>query len=307
MRSIGDLYAARLKRRLLVGCLSMLIGVPCVGTGLLVLWTVVFPALEKMDGSSTSTALIAGGLGVLALLLGLPVLAAAGIILRRSRSLDAIFKPLGMNGEMYLLYGRHYSGTLHGRKVDIYIYRGPTVDLRLSTSVQTNLQIFRRDSIPAASASLFHQPALALEDPALGALAVHALDEAWARDLLAAPQTSQAVQQLMQVGADWAIFRSVELRAGEAILHLFRSRQWLSGPLLDESAVQTWLREMQTFTQAAESLPAPRPAPIPGGTNRQARQGMNRFFNWAVIAILVGIPLCAIVTLIIVYSFAIHS
>ena len=56
---------------------------------------------------------------------------------RRKRWLDSVFAPLGLTGSAYTISGRQYQGVVQGREVTVRFYRGPTLDLYVSTPLQT--------------------------------------------------------------------------------------------------------------------------------------------------------------------------
>ncbi|MHB0874405.1 MAG: hypothetical protein ACYC5O_00020 [Anaerolineae bacterium] len=131
MHAFGDLYLARMKRSLLVGCLTTVIGGPVMCVGLLLLIEVILPALERSDGSNRPIVLALLFVSVTAAMIGVPLAVAGAVLLRRARALDAVFAPLGLSGSTYMLTGRHYQGSAAGRDAHVYAYRGPAVEVRL--------------------------------------------------------------------------------------------------------------------------------------------------------------------------------
>lgn len=102
MKEILGTVVGESKRRLLIGCLTLLVGVPTMGCCLLVLFTVVLPGLDSSAAGGGSSSmpiwLLVIGLLLLAGLIGVPVGIAVVTILRRARAMDAIFNPLGFTG-----------------------------------------------------------------------------------------------------------------------------------------------------------------------------------------------------------------
>lgn len=297
MRQLTDLTAEYAKRRLFVGCLSALVGIPVMCCCLFGLFSFVLPFMDNLarrgDGNTAALVLVGGGLVALLVLLGFPVLLMLVILTQRARGLDAVFTPLGLRGGMYLVFGRHYQGQIAGREADVYLFRGPTVELRLKTGVLTRTQFFHRDSIPVGvSGALNKHPLAAL--PGLEGYAVYALDEAWTRGWLADEDTARAVHTLMTVGAEWAIFRSLELQPGEVVLHLYRSRRLLVSSIPLEAA-RVWLAALETLVRSAEAQPVPdvTAAPFQAGS-RQSRERINKIQTYAIAFIVFGMPLCFI-------------
>jgi hypothetical protein len=309
MRELANLYVERTKRRWLIGCITTLVSLPIMCCCLILLPTVVFPAFDSIAASgneNTSMFVILGvGLVALAGLFVVPVVIALVMINSRARSMDAIFTPLGLTGSSYMLYGRHYQGQIAGREVDIYIYRGPTVEFRMKANIQTRAQFFVRDSIPVNVAKLLSKRPLAAV-PGLDGYTVYPLDETWTRSLLADPRAVEAIQKLMTLGAGWAIFRILEIQPGEVLLHLSRSRQMFASSISLDAA-RTWLAALESLAQTAESQLAPALTASPGGVTRQSREGLNKFLIYAVVAIVFVMPLCFIAIGVIAYLLAIMS
>lgn len=307
MRQLSDVTAEYAKRRLFVGCVSALVSVPVMCCCLFGLFNFVLPFMDNLarsgDGNTAAIVLVGGGLVALLVLLGIPVIIMLVIIVQRARGLDAIFTPLGLRGSMYLINGRHYQGQLAGREADVYIFRGPTVELRLKTGVMTRAQFFQRDSIPVGVAGALNKHPL-MPIPGLNGYAVYALDEAWASAWLAAEQTAQAIQTLMTTGAEWAIFRSLELQPGEVVLHLYRSRRLFVSTIPLEAA-QAWLAALQTLAQSAEAQPAPTVTAAPiQATTRQSRERINKIQTYAIAFIVFVMPLCFIAIGVLVFLLA---
>jgi hypothetical protein len=297
MRDLGSLFAERMKRRLVVGCLSTMIGGVVGCCCLILLPTVFLPFLDTVaaGGNENLTLLVVLGAGMIALLflLAVPVIVALILIQRRAHALDAVFAPLGLTGRSYMLYGRHYLGQIGGREADIYTYRGPTVEVRLRANTQTRVVVVAKGSLPASVAGALSQPPLPLDQVGLESFAVYPVDATWAHLLLADGQAGRALQALMTVGAPWAIFRRVEIQPGEVILHLSRSRQAFFSSL-ELSSAHAWLEALQTLAQAAESLPAPQVTAPPTGVTRRGREQLNKFLLYAVAAMVFGMPICFI-------------
>jgi hypothetical protein len=297
MRQLSDVSIEFAKRRLFLGCISTLVSVPVMCCCLFGLFNFVLPLMDNLarsgDSNAAAIVLVGGGLVALLVMLVIPVVMMLVIIIQRARALDAIFTPLGLRGSMYLINGHHYQGQLAGREADIYIFRGPTVELRLKTGAMTRAQFFQRDSIPVGVAGALNKHPLT-PIPGLESYAVYALDEAWTRAWLATEQTIQAVQTLMTTGAEWAIFRSLELQPGEVVLHLYRSRKLLINAIPLEAA-RAWLAALQMLAESAEAQPAPAVTASPlQAASRQSRERINKIQTYAIAFIVFIMPLCFI-------------
>ncbi len=297
MRQLTDLWIAFAKRRLLVGCITTLVSIPVMCVCLFALFGIVLPAMDALarsgDGNTAAFVLVAGGLVSFLVMLVLPVGILLVILNQRARALDAIFTPLGLTGSQYLLSGRHYQGQLGGREVDVYIYRGPTIELRLKTDVLTRVQFFHGDSIPAGIAGALNKSPLE-PLPGLDGYVVYSLDESWARSWLADERALEAVRSLMTTGAEWAVFRSLELQPGEVLLHLYRSRNLFVGSIPLEAA-REWLAALERLAQSAEVQPAPTITAEPfGAASRESRERTNKIQKYAIAFIVFVMPLCFI-------------
>jgi len=298
MRDIASDLTSRVKRRLLIGIISTLVGIPMMCCCLVFIYTVLFPQLDQVvaSGNANAPMWIMLGVGLITLLglIAIPLVVMIVVTLRRASAFDAIFIPLGFHGSSYMLYGRHYQGQFGGRDVDVYIYRGPTVEVRLKTNVQTRIQIMPKGSLPANVAHLFAKNPLVTGDPALNPFSIYPLDVAWTFRLLAEHQVVAAIQSLMTLGADWAIFRHVEIQPGEVLLYLNRTRKMFANSL-DLGAIQTWLDALNALAQSIESQPAPEvTAPPLAVSSRQSRQKTSTFLAYATAAIVFIMPLCFI-------------
>jgi hypothetical protein len=296
MSEIGIAVVQHTKRRLLIGCLTILIGLPLMACCLFLIITVLLPTIDNLytaGDQNISTIFIIGiGLIVIFGMLSVPLVAFLIITRRRTTILDAIFKPLGLQGQMYMLNGRHYWGNIAGREVDFYIYRGPTLEIRLSAHTQTRVQIMPRNSLPANIAGMLDKNPIQTQDPALAGYSIYPSDERWAQTLLAEPDAIKAIQDLMTQHNEWALFRHVEIQTGEVLLYLNRSRQ-LFVNLQQFNAIPFWLSALQTLANIAEAQPEPQIKTQPMIANsRQVRQKKNKILNYILLFILIGMPIC---------------
>jgi len=283
------------KRRLLIGCLTLLIGVPVIGCCLLVMFTMILPALDSSISSGDNSSfpawlLILGLLFVIGLIV-IPVGIAGFTILRRARALDSEINPLGFVGKAYMLYGRQYQGSYLDHEADIYIYRGPTVEVRLKSSIQTRVLINPKESVSTAAANVFGKSPLQNGNPSLEAYAIYPEEETWALNLVKNPEAAEAIQLLMTHGAEWAVIRRLEIQPGEIVLYLHRSKK-MGSKLIDQSALQNWLQSLTKLALAAENLPEPQEKMQSTVNNtRQSRQKISQALPYVIGAIVVGLPI----------------
>jgi hypothetical protein len=212
-------------------------------------------------------------------------------LLRRKRWLDSVFAPLGLEGRGYMFSGRQYQGTVQGREVMARFYRGPTLDLYVSTPLQTRVGIGDRSRVGLAVAGVFNREPLTLADPDLEALSVFPLDEDWTRSLLAHPEAKRLLLRLMMAGDSWALMRQVYLQPGTFYLRLYRNKNLFRYSVTPEEARQ-WLDDLIALARIAEDLPAPRVTAEETPVERLVRSGRIVSIVWIVLAVVLGIPLC---------------
>ena len=212
---------------------------------------------------------------------------------RRKRWLDALFIPWGLTGSRYMISGRQYEGAVQGREVIARFYRGPTLDLYVSTPLQTRLGIAEQSRTGLALAGMVGREPLALDDPEMDGLSIFALDEEWARSLLADPEAKSLLLQLMRAGESWVLMRQVYLQPGAFYLRLYRNRNLFKYGIEPEEA-QAWLDDLLALARIAEGLPAPQVTAEESGAERMVRSGRTFSITLIVVALLVGVPTCII-------------
>lgn len=298
MNQLGQVAIQSIKRRWLVGCLSLSIGGPVTACCLLGLISVVLPELDKLGSGNQSAdsplLLLILGVGLIAGMIIIPAISMGFVIQKRANMLDSIFLPLGLQGSMYMIVGRHYWGLLNNRAVDIYIYRGPTLEIRVSAHCQTRVQILPQKTIPVQISGILNKRPMQINDMLLREYAVYAEDETWTKQLLTQPSLPELLQSLMTGHADWAIFRHVEIQPNEVLLYLHRSKQ-LFVKADQFTAVQAWLNDLAALASLLETLPPPLiQAEAIQGVSRAERQKRSKFLLTAVLAILIILPICLI-------------
>ena len=215
------------------------------------------------------------------------------ILRRRRRRLDAAFTPLGLEGERYMLTGRQYRGTVEGRQARVLFYRGPMLELHLSTPLQTRFGVAEVGSTTPALARLFGREPLDLDDSDLSALRVYALDESWARSLVSDSKAGKLVKRLLSAGESWALVRQVVLGPGAFRLRLYRSKRLFDYEITAAEARQ-WVDALLVLARVAEGLPAPTVMDEESSAERLVRTGGATRVGLIVVALLVGVPTCVL-------------
>lgn len=172
---------------------------------------------------------------------------------RRAKQYDALFAPLGLEGKMYMLSGRRYQGSVQERQVDVRLYRGPALDMRIDTSLQTKLSVANSDMVSLTLARAFGREALALSEPGLDGMTAFAHNETWARSLLAKPEAQEALQRLILNDSIY-LMRQVHFEPGKLRLFLYRSKGLFKFTVTADE-VRQWFDALLALARVAESLP----------------------------------------------------
>jgi hypothetical protein len=273
-----------------LACLLIFLPLALVGRSNLSIWYLIIPA------SLFLLILFGGSVGAMFF-----------VFTRRARHLDEVFTPLGLTGQLYQLFFRQYHGSVEGREVGVYLYRGPSLELDISTSLQMRLGVTQQQRDTLFLARLFNREPLSLTDPALGGLTVFALDEDWARRLLARQEVPELLQRLAAFEGSFTR-RNVLLRPGWIRLRLFGSRNLLdfNFDITPEQARQ-WLDDLAALVRIAEGLPAPQVTDEESSAERLASsiRSRNPYLVPAItIGLVVAVILCSVAVGVAAFLFA---
>jgi hypothetical protein len=177
------------------------------------------------------------------------------VLTRRAKQYDAIFAPLGLDGRAYMLSGRRYEGDVQGRHVDVKIYRGPALDMRIDTPLQAKMSVANSDTVSVSLARVFGREAMTLSDPGLAGMTVFAHDEVWTNSLLTKVEIQEALKTLLLNDSGY-LMRQVHLEPGKLRLFLYRSRQMFKFSVSADEVGQ-WVDALLAMARIAESLPGP--------------------------------------------------
>lgn len=184
--------------------------------------------------------------------LAITLAATFAVVIRRGRTLDEAFVPLGLRGGGYFLNGRQYHGTALGRQVDAYFYRGPTMDLYVAANTQTRASIGRKDSVGLAIGAMLKRQPVEMNDPELRELSVFAADEHWARSLLADPEARHIVLGLISDATGPGI-QQLHVQPDSVYLRLLHTRT----SVITAENVRRWAGDLCSLARIAETLPPP--------------------------------------------------
>ncbi|HET89865.1 MAG TPA: hypothetical protein ENN99_03870 [Chloroflexi bacterium] len=248
MSTIGKDVARGCGRAVIVRLLAIAIGLPL---GCTLVFTILW-LVNTLYGRVSPGLLIGGGvvLGLLPFGGGAAVLGL--VVYRRKQKLDAIFCPLGLQGQTYLSFFRQYHGMVNGRQVAVYLARGPRMEIEVSTALQTRLGVTGPHGDTRFLAGLVNKSPLPVADPSL---TVFPHDEAWARALFDDPEAVEIFRRLTTLESIFTR-QQVIVRPGTFQLLLSGSTQWL-GFDPDPALMQRWVHDLLRLVQIAERLPAP--------------------------------------------------
>lgn len=298
MRDLKDVYLTRVKRGIFIGCITTLVGIPCLGGLFWFIFNVLTPGLENQNlPDSSMTPVVIVSVSILVSMM-IPLVVGWFMIKRRARVLDELFLPMGFTGSLYLLNGRQYHRRDGKRDVDIYYYRGPTIEIQISALVDGEFRVLCKDSLPSTLAGKLKTDAIISEDPELLPYAFYPSSSQWLMGFLSKSNVAHAMHELMSSGADWAIFRRVELYSGKLQLHLSKSRTVNTFPL-SHSEITNWLRQLNSLADELEAAGLPDIDTIKVNRQVQSRQAMNNILGISIVGIIFGLPLCAIAIMVI--------
>jgi hypothetical protein len=252
MGKFAKIIAKDYLRSLIIALISAAIAIPLICALIFVPLAI---ASRTDDTTSALLIMVIPATCFLLIMFGGGIGALFFVLRRRANQYDALFTPFGLEGKMYMLSGRRYQGTVGGRQVDVRLYRGPALDIRVDTTAQARLSIANSDAVSLTLARTFGREPLELNDPALNGITVFAQDESWAISLLINPEVKRLLPQLILSESSF-LMRQIHLEPGKLRLFLYRSKGLFKFTITPEQAEQ-WMNGLLSLASMAESLPAP--------------------------------------------------
>lgn len=234
--------------------------------------------------------------------------AMAWVLYSRARKLDAAFVPLGLAGSLYMLWFRQYHGTVGGRQMDVYLKRGPYLDIYVGTPVKSRMGITSRNWDTQMLGTLVGKSALTFADSRLDGLSVYAWEEGWTREVVARPNVAGLLRRLIEMPGFW-IRRQVILSPGALRLSLSGSTTLFRFEIQPEEA-RRWVGDLVALAEIVERAPGPQIVIEETEGERLARSVRNQnpyLLPIIAVAVIIGILLCTIVPGIMAYLWAISS
>ena len=193
-------------------------------------------------------------------------------ISRNRRKLDDAFSPLGLTGNAYMWNGRQYHGLLHGRQVDVYFYRGPSMDIYIASRLTTRLGIGLKGRKNQPFSIGMNQAELLINDPAMADIGVYSIDEHWGRELLDDPFARAIILRLtaLQTGLE---FRNLMFQPEALHFHI----HYINPGTLTPENVRIWITDLFDLAKVAESLSPPGVTDAASSLERKARLRRSDF------------------------------
>jgi hypothetical protein len=246
-----DLRPNWLTRSLLHSVGLIIVGFIAVCLVIFLLFTLFIQLI--VTNNRVTYSLYAGLIPLLLLAIGLALvlICSSAQLARRRRQLDAIFRPLGLEGRSYFQNGRQYHGSFSGRQVDVYLSRGPQLEIYLEAPLKTRLSLSPPDKLIEWAEKKASQKAVHSEDPALSRLVIYTADEAWTQALLSDPESSAVLQRL--TASTFSGSPQVKLQPDALALRLYH----IQIEQMTSESIRQKLSDLLSLARQAEALPPP--------------------------------------------------
>jgi len=279
-----------ISRSLLIGFVALLIVIPAA---------IIFVVLlyENNHNTISDTFLILAGILWMGVFLGGMFLFITTTDHRRKEWLDSVFTPLGLTGSRTMINWWQYRGTINGREMTARFYKGPTLDLILSTPLHTRFGVATPNELGAALANGLKKPTLKVSAPELQGMTITALDEDWFTRLCESADFSTCLARLLHSGESWALIQQVILSPGQLQLTLYRNKNLFKYDFTADE-VKAWTDDLLKLLTLAEATPAPLITAELTNLEKSARSGkLTRRAVWIVIGFFLIIGACFSLTL----------
>lgn len=211
---------------------------------------------ENQSGHISDTLLVVGAVIWMTVFLGGMMLFVKTTTRRRKKWLDSVFCPLGLTGRNTMINWWEYHGSFAGREVLARFYKGPTLELIVSTALKTRFVISTPNELASALPERFQSSPLILRQASLSGNLANAIDPPWFLNLLDDGEVEGCLNRLLNAGQSWALIRQVILSPGELKLMLYRNKNLLQYDFTAEE-VRGWLSDLTRFLDEAENGSSP--------------------------------------------------
>lgn len=236
--------------------------------------------------------LIAAGIVWMGVFLGGMLLFITTTNRRRKKWLDSVFNPLGLTGRRTMINWWQYTGSVDGREVLARFYKGPTLDLIVTTLLKTRFVVASPNELTSILSNGTNKLPMRVSASELQGLTISALDENWFTRMCDSTEFAGSLASLLHAGESWALLRQVILSPGQIQLTLYRNKNLFKYDFTTEE-VKAWLDDLMTLLTLAESEPAPLITAELTNLEKTARSGkLTRRAVWIVIGFLLLIGVC---------------
>lgn len=223
---------------------------------------------------------------------------------RRKKWLDSVFNPLGLSGRRTMINWWQYDGFLNGREITARFYKGPTLNLIVSTPLQTRFGAAIPTELGTAYVNIVNKPMVKVSAPELQGMTLSALDADWFTSLCASAEFCGCLARLLHAGDSWALTRQVILTPGQLQLTLYRNQNLFKYDFSNEE-VKSWLDDLMTLLAISETAQAPKVTSELSNLEKAARSGkLTRRAVWILIGFFLIIGTCMGLTLWFLVKFA---
>jgi hypothetical protein len=219
-------------------------------------------------------------------------------IVKNTKHWDDILLPLGFTGRMFMITGRIYSRNFGGHDLNVYVFKGNTLDIQMAIPVNAHFQVFQQGNIPLQIAGIARATSMSSQVPGLENLVFYPSNIPWLGKLLEGVRGAKAIRGLMCEGAEWAVYRQVELNPGILTYHLYENRGVNAGTI-EQDTINRWILSLSALGD--ELLEAKLPhLDIPQASNKAlTRLPVDFRLLVFIIAAALGLPFCMVLTFLI--------
>ena len=237
-------------------------------------------------------------LGPIFLFLMLNIAGVGGVFFlaeHRNNRMDAIYAPWGLTGSAYNIFFRQYHGIVRGRSVRIYYYRGPVLEINVSTALQTRMGASR--STPAQIAHWLGRAPINMITLMPEGINVHTIDKNWFRRMVSNHDIRHLLNRLT-APQSFFVFRHIALAPGNFKLY-YAGGTNLFNFQLNYAQTSSWLNDLLLLAHMAEQAPAPtRTDPVSELEKMGRSFRKNSIFMTWIVAAVVGTSLGCLVSII---------
>jgi hypothetical protein len=245
-----DRVGRMMGRRLLRSCLTSLMAFAFIAVVLVCAGGVAFvvPGDDEAKMLAVMAALSCAMAAVMIVIGSYALVGAA----RRAKDLEKAFAPYIVRSAIYLGSGRQLHGTIRGRALDVYFFRGPTLELYIDARTGTRAGAGQANAIGSAAQHLLGKIPLNVSDPRFTNLRLYANDETWGRAWISDDTDRDLVARLV-APADATELPTLVVQPDSLLFRLAFTRV----DNLTPARLGACLQDLCALAERIEALPAP--------------------------------------------------